>query len=120
MSQSSNDVVPTAIHVAAALALNERLLPALAHLSSVLQRRALELSEVVKTGRTHLMDATPVRLGQEFAGYARQVELAVRRVDQLIAGDINPMLLGDGSNPGDWADQNGNDDAQFRRRSGAA
>jgi fumarate hydratase class II len=80
MSQSSNDVVPTAIHVAAALALNERLLPALAHLNSVLQRRSIELSEVVKTGRTHLMDAMPLTLGQELGGWRAQIAAAQARL----------------------------------------
>jgi fumarate hydratase class II len=80
MSQSSNDVVPTAIHVAAALALNERLLPALAHLGSVLERRALELSAVVKTGRTHLMDAMPLTLGQELGGWQAQIVAAQARL----------------------------------------
>src|SRR3984957_18932782 len=65
MSQSSNDVVPTAIHLSAALLLNEHLLPALERLRSVLRQRAAEFGEVVKTGRTHLMDAMPVTLAQE-------------------------------------------------------
>jgi fumarate hydratase class II len=79
-SQSSNDVIPTVLHVAARLALHERLLPALDGLHAVLAAKARELDPVVKLGRTHLMDATPVRLGQEFAGYARQIELARARV----------------------------------------
>jgi fumarate hydratase class II len=79
-SQSSNDVIPTVLHVAARLALHERLLPALDRLHAVLAEKARELDPIVKLGRTHLMDATPVRLGQEFAGYARQIELARARV----------------------------------------
>ena len=80
MSQSSNDVIPTAIHVSAALELHENLLPALAHLSSELQKKAVECAAVVKTGRTHLMDAMPVSLGQEISGWQSQVDLAVERI----------------------------------------
>jgi fumarate hydratase class II len=80
-SQSSNDVIPTALHVAARLALHEDLLPALRTLHASLARKARELDDVVKIGRTHGMDATPVRLGQELAGWARQVELGVRRAE---------------------------------------
>jgi fumarate hydratase class II len=74
MGQSSNDVVPTAIHVAAALLLSENLLDALRHLSAVLERRAREFGGVVKTGRTHLMDALPITLAQEFGGWRAQIE----------------------------------------------
>ncbi len=74
MGQSSNDVVPTAIHVAAALLLDENLLGALRRLSAVLERRAVELGGVVKTGRTHLMDALPITLAQEFGGWRAQIE----------------------------------------------
>jgi fumarate hydratase class II len=80
MSQSSNDVVPTAIHVAAALLLQEQLLPALERLSTVLGLRAAELGEVVKTGRTHLMDAMPLTLGQELAGWRAQIDAATARL----------------------------------------
>ncbi len=79
--QSSNDVMPTALHVAARCALHEDLLPALLRLHGALARKAFELDLVVKIGRTHLMDATPVRLGQEFAGWGRQVEQGRRRVE---------------------------------------
>ncbi len=79
-SQSSNDVIPTALHVAARLALRDDLEPALAGLEHVLRAQALAFDGVVKLGRTHFMDATPVRLGQEFAGWARQVELGRERV----------------------------------------
>jgi fumarate hydratase class II len=74
MGQSSNDVVPTAIHVSAALVLTEQLLPALRHLGEVLGARAAELKSVVKTGRTHLMDAMPVTLGQELSGWRAQID----------------------------------------------
>ena len=79
-SQSSNDVIPSALHVAAWLALREDLEPALAGLHACLVAKARELDPVVKLGRTHLMDATPIRLGQEFSGYARQIELGRERV----------------------------------------
>jgi fumarate hydratase class II len=79
-AQSSNDVIPTAIHVAAAIQLEERLLPALEHLSAVIAARIPALMEVVKTGRTHLMDATPLTLAQEFSGWRTQVERACARV----------------------------------------
>ena len=79
-SQSSNDVIPTALHLAARLALREDLEPALAGLHACLAAKARELDDVVKLGRTHLMDATPIRLGQEFSGYARQIELGRERV----------------------------------------
>ncbi len=79
-SQSSNDVFPTSIHVAAVRAAQEQLLPALQHLAEALERKADEFSDAVKSGRTHLMDATPVMLGQEFGGYAAIVRLGVERV----------------------------------------
>ncbi len=84
MSQSSNDVIPAAIHVAAALEATELLLPALRHLHEVTLRRADELQTVVKTGRTHLMDATPVTLGQEIGGWAAQIELAIERIEATL------------------------------------
>lgn len=80
MCQSSNDVIPAAIHVSAALALGERLLPALIHLQGAIERKAGEVSQVVATGRTHLMDAMPITLGQELSGWAKQIELAVDRL----------------------------------------
>ncbi|MEE8582219.1 MAG: class II fumarate hydratase [Myxococcota bacterium] len=80
-SQSSNDVIPTALHVSARQSLHEDLLPALRRLHNGLRDKAREFDDVVKLGRTHLMDATPVRLGQEFSGYARQVELAIGRAE---------------------------------------
>ena len=83
MGQSSNDVIPTAMHVAALEAIERSLIPALRRLQSALQRKAKEFDSIVKIGRTHLQDATPVRLGQEFGGYARQVELGIRRLEKL-------------------------------------
>ncbi|MDP9444336.1 MAG: class II fumarate hydratase [Actinomycetota bacterium] len=79
-SQSSNDTFPTSIHVAAAEAVTHTLLPALEHLAAALERRADAFAEVVKAGRTHLMDATPVTLGQEFGGYAAHIRHGVERL----------------------------------------
>jgi fumarate hydratase class II len=83
MGQSSNDVIPTAMHVAAMDAIEGSLIPALRKLQAALEVKAKEFDAIVKIGRTHLQDATPVRLGQEFGGYARQVELGVRRLEKL-------------------------------------
>lgn len=79
-SQSSNDVFPSSIHIAATAAVTGDLVPALDHLATALERKAAEFAEVVKSGRTHLMDATPVTLGQEFGGYAAQVRYGVERL----------------------------------------
>ncbi len=83
-SQSSNDVFPTAIHLATTAALVTDLVPALTHLAESLERKAAEFDTVVKAGRTHLMDATPVTLGQEFGGYAAQLRYAVERVESAL------------------------------------
>jgi fumarate hydratase, class II len=83
-SQSSNDTFPTAIHVAATLAVVDDLLPALDVLASSLERKAEEFAGVVKSGRTHLMDATPVMLGQEFSGYAATVRYAAERLESVL------------------------------------
>ncbi|HEV2639156.1 MAG TPA: class II fumarate hydratase [Actinocrinis sp.] len=83
-SQSSNDVFPTSIHVAAATAVTGDLIPALNHLAAALSAKAGEFAEVVKAGRTHLMDATPVTLGQEFGGYAAQVRRGVARLESTL------------------------------------
>jgi fumarate hydratase, class II len=83
-SQSSNDTFPTAIHVAAALAVADDLLPALDVLAGSLERKADEFAGLVKSGRTHLMDATPVMLGQEFGGYAATVRYAVERLESVL------------------------------------
>lgn len=82
LGQSSNDVIPTAIHIAASEAMQQQLLPALTRLHKALKGKAKEFDRIVKIGRTHLQDATPVRLGQEFGGYARQVELGIQRMKQ--------------------------------------
>jgi len=79
-SQSSNDVFPSAIHLAATRAVARDLIPALEHLEAALTRKATEFADVVKSGRTHLMDATPVTLGQEFGGYAAQIRYGVERL----------------------------------------
>ena len=84
MGQSSNDVIPSAIHVSAAEQLKDCLLPALEKLRSALSAKAKEFHHIIKIGRTHLMDATPVRLGQEFGGYAQQVEYGKARAEKAI------------------------------------
>jgi fumarate hydratase class II len=91
--QSSNDVIPTAIHVAAAAAVREELIPALGRLADALSAKATEFEDVVKSGRTHLMDATPVTLGQEFAGYATQVSKGARRVERVLP-ELDELALG--------------------------
>ena len=80
MSQSSNDVIPTCVHVSAALAINQKLLPALRHLSETLETKADETRDIVKTGRTHLMDAMPVTLGQEIDAWRSQIDHGVERI----------------------------------------
>lgn len=82
MGQSSNDIIPTTLHVAVAVALQKQLRPALERLAEGLEEKALAFAEVVKIGRTHLMDATPLTLGQEFSGYAAQLRKAVVRCDK--------------------------------------
>ncbi|HEX4299777.1 MAG TPA: class II fumarate hydratase [Gammaproteobacteria bacterium] len=81
MGQSSNDVIPTAIHVSAALEVKEKLLPALKHLAETMEAKSRDTAKVVKTGRTHLMDAMPVTLGQELSGWAAQIRHGVARVE---------------------------------------
>lgn len=93
MCQSSNDVIPTAIHLAALLLIHEELVPALEMLHHALATKAEAYHPIVKTGRTHLMDATPIRLGQEFLGYAGQVERAIRRVHHAVE-DLREVPLG--------------------------
>jgi fumarate hydratase, class II len=83
-SQSSNDTFPTSIHVAAALATTQQLTPALEHLAAALEAKAEEFADVVKSGRTHLMDATPVMLGQEFGGYAAAVRYGIERLQSSL------------------------------------
>ncbi len=84
MEQSSNDTIPTAIHVSAAMALKDALLRALQHLAEQLQKKATQYDDVVKVGRTHLQDATPIRLGQELSGYAHQARLSAERCQKAI------------------------------------
>jgi fumarate hydratase, class II len=91
--QSSNDAIPTALHIAAAEAVTGRLLPAMRQLRASLARKSEEFWDVVKIGRTHLQDATPIRLGQEFSGYARQVEASAERVTAALGG-IYELPLG--------------------------
>jgi len=87
LGQSSNDVIPTAIHIAALTSIRRRLMPALESLQQCLAGKAREFENVLKLGRTHLQDAVPLSLGQEFSGYARQIELALERI-----GKIEPQL----------------------------
>jgi fumarate hydratase class II len=84
LCQSSNDVFPTAIHLSVIEAIQDELIPALHHLHGELAEKAEEFDAILKIGRTHLQDATPVRLGQEFAGYAAQIEFAIRRAQRAV------------------------------------
>jgi fumarate hydratase, class II len=93
MSQSSNDSFPTAMHIAAALVITHDLLPALAHLEKALERQAKDFARIVKIGRTHLQDATPLTLGQEFSGYAAQVSAGAARVRRALT-DLYPLAQG--------------------------
>ena len=91
--QSSNDVIPTAIHLAALVSIEDELLPALEQLRAALQQKADEFMPVIKTGRTHLQDATPIRLGQEFLGYAGQIERAIARMHHA-QQELSEVALG--------------------------
>jgi fumarate hydratase class II len=91
--QSSNDVIPTAIHIAALDALEARLIPALIRLQEALRRKAKEFHPVLKIGRTHLQDATPIRLGQEFGGYASQIQHGVERL-RAAERNLGELALG--------------------------
>ncbi len=91
--QSSNDVIPTATHLSALIAIKEDLLPGLEKLQGALEEKAREFDDVVKTGRTHLQDATPIRLGQEFEGYAGQIERGIARVNKAVE-DLAEVALG--------------------------
>jgi len=93
MGQSSNDIIPTTIHVAVGEMLHKALLPALSELQAALEKKAAEFWDIIKIGRTHLMDATPVRLGQEFGGYATQIEYARLRAGNALAA-IEELPLG--------------------------
>ena len=90
---SSNDAIPTAMHISARVELVERLLPALARLQSTLEGHGKKFWDVIKTGRTHLQDATPIRLGQSFVGYAGQIERAIERLS-IAADRLGPVALG--------------------------
>ncbi|HKJ93470.1 MAG TPA: class II fumarate hydratase [Longimicrobiales bacterium] len=92
-AQSSNDVIPTAMQIAARVAIHEDLLPALEQLKDSLTKKAADFDPIVKSGRTHLMDATPIRLGQEFSGYAAQIEHSIRRVKEA-SEDMSELPLG--------------------------
>jgi fumarate hydratase class II len=91
--QSSNDVIPTAMHVSAAQAVHDDLLPAMRSLQSALEEKSREFHDVIKIGRTHLQDAVPMRLGQEFSGYAAQVRASIERVEAALPG-IYELPLG--------------------------
>ena len=93
MGQSSNDVIPTVIHIAVAGEIRNALMPALEALDAALARKGVEFWDVIKIGRTHLMDATPVRLGQEFSGYAKQVEYSRLRAGNAISA-LEELPLG--------------------------
>jgi fumarate hydratase, class II len=93
MGQSSNDVIPTAIHLSALISIQEDLIPALEKLQAALEEKSREFDDVVKTGRTHLQDATPIRLGQEFTGYAGQIERGIQRVKKA-REDLTEVALG--------------------------
>jgi fumarate hydratase class II len=93
MGQSSNDVIPTAIHLSALISIQEDLIPALEKLQTALEEKSREFDDVVKTGRTHLQDATPIRLGQEFTGYAGQIERGIQRVKKA-REDLTEVALG--------------------------
>src|SRR5947209_13263208 len=102
LCQSSNDVIPTAIQISWAVAIADELIPALERLQKALEAKSKEFWPVIKTGRTHLMDATPIRLGQEFKGYAGQVEESIRRargaVDELTSVPLGGTAVGTGLN----------------------
>jgi len=99
-SQSSNDVYPTSVHLAVTRALVHDLIPSLRHLHEALAEKASEWATVVKSGRTHLMDATPVTLGQEFAGYARQIERGIERAEQAVPAAAEVPLGGTATGTG--------------------
>ena len=109
-SQSSNDVIPSAIHIAAAIQIRRELLPAMGLLGVALENRAAAFWDVMKIGRTHLQDATPMRLGQEFSGYAQQVKSCAERLTAALDGiyelPLGGTAIGTGVNaPGGFAEQ---------------
>src|SRR5260221_4232911 len=102
MCQSSNDVIPTTVQISWAVAISDELIPALAQLQAALETKSKEFWPVIKTGRTHLQDATPIRLGQEFKGYAGQIQESIRRargaVDELTSVPLGGTAVGTGLN----------------------
>ena len=110
ISQSSNDTFPTAMHIAAARSVNDRLLPAVSDLRDALQKKADEFADIVKIGRTHLQDAVPLTLGQEFSGYAAQLDADLGRIEQTLPGiyqlAIGGTAVGTGLNaPADFGEK---------------
>ncbi|MFM6189740.1 MAG: class II fumarate hydratase [Planktothrix sp.] len=93
MSQSSNDTFPTAMHIAAAIAVSKRLIPSVKKMRDELQRKAEEFADIVKIGRTHLQDAVPLTLGQEFSGYVAQLDADLKRIN-LILPDLYELAIG--------------------------
>ena len=91
--QSSNDVIPTAIHIAACIGISNSLIPSLKILKDSLNKKSKEFWSVIKTGRTHLQDATPIRLGQEFLGYAGQIEESIKRAESALS-ELSVLALG--------------------------
>ena len=91
--QSSNDVIPTAIHIAAAISIKDDLIPSMKTLESSLEKKSKEFWEIVKTGRTHLQDATPIRLGQEFKGYCGQLKNSIRKIESAL-DELSVLALG--------------------------
>ncbi|MEO1972565.1 MAG: class II fumarate hydratase, partial [Pirellulaceae bacterium] len=102
MGQSTNDTFPTAIHVAVALGIKNSLIPALAQLAEALEQKSVEWDQIIKIGRTHLMDATPLRLGQEVGGFARQIRLSIDRaanaLDAVLELPVGGTAVGSGIN----------------------
>ena len=96
MGQSTNDMFPTAIHVAVALGIRKQLIPALTRLADVLKKKAAEWDKIIKIGRTHLADATPLRLGQEIGGFARQLTLSIERAERAFERGARTSRGGNG------------------------
>ncbi len=92
-SQSSNDTFPTAMHIAAAMQIKDHLIPALEHLHGALDAKSSEFASIIKNGRTHTQDATPLTLGQEFSGYSAQISLGIRRANQALS-ELLPLAQG--------------------------
>jgi len=93
MSQSSNDVIPTTLHVSAALSCQQQLIPAIKHLISVIDEKAETVSDIIKTGRTHLMDAMPVSLGQELSAWSAQLQAALAHIEETLP-DMHQLAIG--------------------------